>query len=222
MKITFINKINRKKIEINNSIFIFRYQGIYLFEKKNETLEFFTTANSNQLDFDFSGLGFDNYEKKLISYIEIDEILYEFFLIEISYMNPITLKKSFFQFSELPPKESFLNSILAEKLIKKLCFFEKQYYIYILRCKDNSLYTGIATDYKKRYNEHKIGTGAKYTKTKGVLHIELVYQTAGKSSASKIEYFIKQFKKEKKEDLLKNTQLLLVFFPELTIVQKDN
>lgn len=74
-----------------------------------------------------------------------------------------------------------------------------EYYVYILRCRDNSLYTGITTDIERRYKEHEQGTGAKYTKSKGVLKIEIFFKCDGRSEASKIEYYIKRMTKERKE-----------------------
>lgn len=73
------------------------------------------------------------------------------------------------------------------------------YYVYIIRCKDNSLYTGITTDVERRYKEHKQGIGAKYTKSKGVLKIEIIFKCNGRSEASKIEYYIKKMTKDQKE-----------------------
>lgn len=74
-----------------------------------------------------------------------------------------------------------------------------EYYVYVIRCKDNSLYTGITTDLKRRYREHEQGIGAKYTKAKGVLKIEVAFKCNGRSEASKIEYYIKKMTKEQKE-----------------------
>lgn len=74
-----------------------------------------------------------------------------------------------------------------------------EYYVYIIRCKDNSLYTGITTDLKRRYKEHEQGIGAKYTKSRGVSKIEIVFKCNGRSEASKIEYYIKKMTKEQKE-----------------------
>ena len=73
------------------------------------------------------------------------------------------------------------------------------YYIYMIRCQDNSLYTGITTDIKRRYEEHKNGTGAKYTKAKKVLQLEIFFRCEGRSNASKVECFIKGLSKVKKE-----------------------
>ena len=50
------------------------------------------------------------------------------------------------------------------------------YYLYILRCGDNSLYTGITTDVARRLAAHQSGKGAKYTRGRGPL--TLVYQEA--------------------------------------------
>lgn len=77
-----------------------------------------------------------------------------------------------------------------------------EYYVYIIRCQDNSLYTGITTDIKRRYEEHKNGTGAKYTKSKKILQLEIFFKCNGRSEATKIEYFIKQMTKREKERYL--------------------
>ncbi len=76
------------------------------------------------------------------------------------------------------------------------------YYVYILRCKDNSLYTGITTDVERRYKEHEQGIGAKYTKSRGVLKIEIIFECDGRSEATKIEYYIKRMTKIQKENYL--------------------
>lgn len=79
---------------------------------------------------------------------------------------------------------------------------DKIWYVYILRCKDNSLYTGITTDVNKRFLEHSTGKGAKYTKARGVLKIEALFTFENRSLASKEEYRIKQLTKLKKEKLI--------------------
>ncbi len=78
----------------------------------------------------------------------------------------------------------------------------KKYYIYVLRCKDSSLYTGITTDIKRRYREHMEKRGAKYTKSRGVERVELYFICYGRGDASRVEYFFKHLKKEKKEELI--------------------
>ena len=77
-----------------------------------------------------------------------------------------------------------------------------KHYIYIVRCKDGSLYTGYAKDIKQRIAKHNSGQGAKYTKIRRP--VELVYQEMfnTKSEALKREYEIKTFTREKKLQLI--------------------
>ena len=76
------------------------------------------------------------------------------------------------------------------------------YFIYILRCEDNSLYTGITTDVEKRLAAHRAGKGAKYTRGRGPL--ELVYreELPDHSAALKREYEIKSMSRQEKEKLI--------------------
>ena len=77
------------------------------------------------------------------------------------------------------------------------------YFVYILECSDNSLYTGITTNINKRIDEHNNSPkGAKYTKARRP--VKLVYQEASKdrSTASKREYAIKKLTKTKKLELI--------------------
>jgi len=75
-------------------------------------------------------------------------------------------------------------------------------YTYILRCKDNSLYTGWTNNLEKRIEAHNAGKGAKYTKAR--LPVELVYyeQFETKEEAMKREFAIKQLTKREKEMLI--------------------
>lgn len=78
------------------------------------------------------------------------------------------------------------------------------YYIYMLRCVDNSIYTGITTNINRRLKEH-LGTmkGAKYTSVHKPLQFEKVWSTSTRSLASKLEYRIKKLSKSEKEELIK-------------------
>ncbi|MFV0381141.1 MAG: GIY-YIG nuclease family protein [Breznakia sp.] len=84
------------------------------------------------------------------------------------------------------------------------------YYIYILRCSDNTLYTGITKNMQKRMKEHcfKHKNGAKYTKTRDIIALEAVYSCDNRSLALKLEYKIKQYSKKQKEEILQNPQIL--------------
>ena len=79
---------------------------------------------------------------------------------------------------------------------------EQTWYLYILRCGDDTLYTGITTDVEKRLEAHRSGKGAKYTRGRGPL--ELVYrETCGShSQALKREYQVKALSREEKRKLL--------------------
>ena len=81
---------------------------------------------------------------------------------------------------------------------------EKQWVVYILRCRDRTLYTGITTDVQRRLADHRSGKGAKYTRGRGPL--ELVYQERceSHSHALRREYQIKALKRSQKEDLINN------------------
>ncbi len=59
------------------------------------------------------------------------------------------------------------------------------WYLYILRCGDGSLYTGITTDVEKRLEAHRSGKGAKYTRGRGPL--ELVYRESCGSHADALK-----------------------------------
>ena len=74
--------------------------------------------------------------------------------------------------------------------------------LYILRCGDGTLYTGISTDVEKRFAVHSSGKGAKYTRGRGPL--ELVYweECGDHSAALKREVEIKKLSREEKEKLI--------------------
>lgn len=78
-----------------------------------------------------------------------------------------------------------------------------KHYVYIVKCKDDSLYTGYAKNVEQRVAKHNKGLGAKYTKVRRsvVLVYQEVYET--KSEALKREYQIKQYSRNKKLALIK-------------------
>ena len=78
----------------------------------------------------------------------------------------------------------------------------KSWSLYILRCGDGSLYTGIAVDVQKRYEAHCSGKGAKYTRGRGPL--TLLYQElcGDHSTALKREVQVKRLTRQEKEALI--------------------
>ena len=77
------------------------------------------------------------------------------------------------------------------------------YYIYILKCSDDTLYTGITTDLKRRVDEHNHSPkGAKYTKLRRPVSLVYSEEAEDRSSASKREYVIKKLKRKEKLELI--------------------
>ncbi|MFB6074366.1 MAG: GIY-YIG nuclease family protein, partial [Haloarculaceae archaeon] len=76
------------------------------------------------------------------------------------------------------------------------------HYVYVLRCSDDTLYTGYTTDVGRRLREHDRGDGAKYTR--GRTPVELVHVEAHdtRSAALSREYEIKQLSRAEKERLI--------------------
>ena len=75
---------------------------------------------------------------------------------------------------------------------------EKTWKLYILRCGDGSLYTGISTDVERRLEEHRSGKGAKYTRGRGPLELAYVEECTDKSAALRRELEIKALPREEK------------------------
>ena len=72
----------------------------------------------------------------------------------------------------------------------------------MLRCKDNSIYTGITNDLKKRIEAHLSGNGSKYLRGKSPLKLVYKENFLDRSDASKREIEIKKLKKKEKEILI--------------------
>ena len=83
---------------------------------------------------------------------------------------------------------------------------ESVWYLYILRCGDGTLYTGITTDVEKRLEAHRSGKGAKYTRGRSPL--ELIYreECGSHSDALKRELTVKKLSREQKEMLLRKKE----------------
>ena len=77
-------------------------------------------------------------------------------------------------------------------------------YVYILRCKDESLYTGWCIDLNKRLALHNNGKGAKYTRSKRPCKLVYYEEINNKSEALKREIAIKKLSKAQKEDLVRS------------------
>ncbi|HLS23743.1 MAG TPA: GIY-YIG nuclease family protein [Pseudogracilibacillus sp.] len=78
------------------------------------------------------------------------------------------------------------------------------HYVYILRCKDHTLYTGYTVDLKRRIQLHEAGKGAKYTRGRGPFQLVYVESLPTKSKALKREYEIKRLTRRQKLQLIES------------------
>ena len=81
---------------------------------------------------------------------------------------------------------------------------ENTWKLYILRCKDGSLYCGITTDVAARLEVHRSGKGAKYTRGRGPLELVYTEECGDHSTALKREHAVKRLTRLQKEELLCN------------------
>ena len=77
-----------------------------------------------------------------------------------------------------------------------------EWYVYIMRCGDGSLYTGIARNVESRLAAHRSGRGAKYTRGRGPLVLVYVEPQPDKGAALRREAAIKKLTRERKEALI--------------------
>lgn len=79
-------------------------------------------------------------------------------------------------------------------------------FTYILKCKDNTFYTGWTNDLEKRLLAHNLGKGAKYTKARRPVEIVYYESFKTKEEAMRREYEIKQLTRKQKELLIQNKE----------------
>lgn len=76
-----------------------------------------------------------------------------------------------------------------------------RWYVYLLECRDGSLYTGIATDVERRYAEHVAGKGACYTRAHPPSRLLARFEYPDRSAASRAEHAIKRLTPARKRAL---------------------
>jgi len=89
-----------------------------------------------------------------------------------------------------------MSSLMAKTLLKP-------WFVYILRCSNNCLYTGITTDVRKRLAVHNAGKGSAYVRAHRPAKLVAFSKTVSRSSASKLEYSVKALSRPKKIALAK-------------------
>lgn len=95
--------------------------------------------------------------------------------------------------------EKNYKKMLSGMKLKKT---DEHWFLYILRCNNGALYTGVTKDLERRFRMHQDGKAAKYTRTRRP--VELVYSEAclGRREALVRECEIKEYSKKKKEELV--------------------
>lgn len=78
---------------------------------------------------------------------------------------------------------------------------EKRWVLYILECKDGTLYTGITDNFERRFQAHNTGKGAKYTRGRGPLKVRYMEDCEDHSAALKRESAVKRLTKTEKQKL---------------------
>ncbi|MBQ0064206.1 MAG: GIY-YIG nuclease family protein [Firmicutes bacterium] len=77
-------------------------------------------------------------------------------------------------------------------------------YVYILECKDRTLYTGWTNNLEKRVEKHNTGKGAKYTKSRTPVILKYYEKYEPKEEAMRREYEIKQYSRQQKIQLMES------------------
>ena len=85
---------------------------------------------------------------------------------------------------------------------------KKQHWlVYILKCSDGTLYTGITTDIKRRLDEHNDGSGSRYTRVRRPVTAVFTTEAENRSEASSLEIKIKKLSRKQKLLLIKNQSM---------------
>ena len=104
---------------------------------------------------------------------------------------------------EAKAKELAVAKLITELKNKKS---DATWFVYLMRCADNSLYTGITNDLPRRLDQHNAGTASRYTRSR--LPVVLVYREPqeNQSHALKRELAVKALSRQEKESLIKSTE----------------
>lgn len=99
-----------------------------------------------------------------------------------------------------------INKLVMEAMKLTYKMPETQWYVYVVRCKDGTLYTGITKDLRRRVAEHNSDNGgAKYTRSRKPVQLVYAESVESRSIASKREYQLKQMSVTQKQALIKTT-----------------
>jgi putative endonuclease len=87
------------------------------------------------------------------------------------------------------------------------------WFLYLIECADGSIYTGIATDVNARFEKHSSGKGARYTRSRKPLAVLASFELAGRSEASRAEYWVKRLSAMEKRALVAGVRTLDTVLP---------
>lgn len=92
---------------------------------------------------------------------------------------------------------------MIQLAVKPVTTVDKPYFVYIVRCSDGSLYTGISCDVERRVADHNSGKyGAKYTRSRRPVQLIFKKKAKSRSSAQQAEWRIKQLSRQAKQKLI--------------------
>ena len=91
------------------------------------------------------------------------------------------------------------------------------WFLYLIECADGSLYTGIATDVDARFTAHASGKGARYTRARKPVRVMASFELAGRSEASRAEYFVKRLTPRQKRALIDGERTLDSVVPRVEV-----
>ena len=77
------------------------------------------------------------------------------------------------------------------------------WYLYLVRCNDGSLYTGISTDVQRRFTDHQHNRGARRLRGRGPLQLVYSHPIGDQGQALQMEHRVKQLSKTEKESLIR-------------------
>lgn len=83
----------------------------------------------------------------------------------------------------------------------------KKHFVYVVRCSDDSLYTGYTIDINRRISEHNRGKGAKYTRGRIPVHLKYIEECKTKKEGLRREHEIKKLSKKQKENMIEKNAL---------------
>ena len=91
------------------------------------------------------------------------------------------------------------------------------WHLYLIRCRDGSLYTGITTDVARRFAEHQENgdTGAKYLRGRGPLMLVFQKRLGSRSLALGVESKVKKLSKARKEELIRTKKYIEVIIKQV-------